>query len=289
MRIHLPLSPDLLKPTVIDPESPLVKLGGEVVLIELQGELSWEGDKSDGVVGVLGLDRPDKPTLHLGPHHLLHGKIVSLPKPLAVIRKSHAPIATTHKADVHSDRNTRGVLEGDVSEEDQEEEEHDPLQTMDTRAGPSKPSKVKKTTEESEEEDEEPLFPMTKPFRTPSRLGKSHGHTPSIKSSSPVYPPSSIQDYSSDLDPTSPYRQDECDRQMTTLHDNEDEMESPSVLRREREKRKREEEEKKRRKKRKLEHDKERTRYYEVVGLVRKKVVFSLRPEPIVTATVLPD
>ena len=26
--------------------------------MELQGELGWEGDKSGGVVGVLGLDRP---------------------------------------------------------------------------------------------------------------------------------------------------------------------------------------------------------------------------------------
>jgi hypothetical protein len=28
------------------------------VLVELQGELSWEGDRAGGVVGVLGLDRP---------------------------------------------------------------------------------------------------------------------------------------------------------------------------------------------------------------------------------------
>lgn len=37
---------------------PLAQLGGEVVLVELQGELNWEGDKDGGVVGVLGLDRP---------------------------------------------------------------------------------------------------------------------------------------------------------------------------------------------------------------------------------------
>lgn len=28
------------------------------MLVELQGELSWEGDRAGGVVGVLGLDRP---------------------------------------------------------------------------------------------------------------------------------------------------------------------------------------------------------------------------------------
>ena len=29
----------------------------------------------------------DKPTLHLGKHHLLHGKISNLPRPLAIIRR----------------------------------------------------------------------------------------------------------------------------------------------------------------------------------------------------------
>lgn len=60
MRIHLNLEPSLFGPqAVAGPSSgPLAQLGGEVVLIELQGELGWEGDKDGGVVGVIGLDRP---------------------------------------------------------------------------------------------------------------------------------------------------------------------------------------------------------------------------------------
>lgn len=60
MRIHLPLDPHhfLPQPTAGPSSSPLVSIGGNLVLIELQGELSWEGDKHNGVVGVLGFDRP---------------------------------------------------------------------------------------------------------------------------------------------------------------------------------------------------------------------------------------
>ena len=60
MRIHLSLEPSHFANTSIaGPSSgPLAQLGGELVIIELQGELNWEGDKEGAVVGVLGLDRP---------------------------------------------------------------------------------------------------------------------------------------------------------------------------------------------------------------------------------------
>jgi hypothetical protein len=60
MRIHLSLEPShfAAQPVVGPSSSPLAQLGGELVIIELQGELGWEGSKEGGVVGVLGLDRP---------------------------------------------------------------------------------------------------------------------------------------------------------------------------------------------------------------------------------------
>lgn len=60
MRIHLPLHPHHFQKNAIagPSSSPLIHLGGELVIMELQGELGWEGDNSNGVVGVLGLDRP---------------------------------------------------------------------------------------------------------------------------------------------------------------------------------------------------------------------------------------
>lgn len=60
MRIHLPLHPHhFVKPSAPTPGAgPLAEVGGELVVIELQGELTWDGENANGVVGILGLDRP---------------------------------------------------------------------------------------------------------------------------------------------------------------------------------------------------------------------------------------
>jgi hypothetical protein len=62
MRIHLPLQPQHFQPipssSSSSSSSPLIQLGGDLVIMELQGSLSHEGEKDGGVVGVLGLDRP---------------------------------------------------------------------------------------------------------------------------------------------------------------------------------------------------------------------------------------
>ncbi len=59
MRIHIPFPASLLKDgaasSPVDP--PIVKIGGDLVLLELQGELDCEGDRSGQVIGVLGLER----------------------------------------------------------------------------------------------------------------------------------------------------------------------------------------------------------------------------------------
>lgn len=69
MKIHLPLGPEHFSKTS---SGPLVSIGGDLVLLELQGELHWEGDNADGVVGLLGLDRPVRPwpsLISLSPAH----------------------------------------------------------------------------------------------------------------------------------------------------------------------------------------------------------------------------
>lgn len=55
MRIHLSLEPKHFQST---PSGPLAKIGGDLVLIELQGRIEVEGDTANSVIGVLGLDRP---------------------------------------------------------------------------------------------------------------------------------------------------------------------------------------------------------------------------------------
>jgi len=83
------------KPTPGGPALPsaLARLGSsELFLLELQGELDVSGDKHGQLVGRLTIedDGKGKPTLRIG-HHLLEGKIVSLPKPLAVLQRVRAP------------------------------------------------------------------------------------------------------------------------------------------------------------------------------------------------------
>ncbi|KAF6041295.1 hypothetical protein EB796_000381 [Bugula neritina] len=61
----------------------------ETVIIELQGELQSrvEGGLDGKFIGNLVFTNENKPIMIIG-HHILHGKIANLEKPLAVIRKS---------------------------------------------------------------------------------------------------------------------------------------------------------------------------------------------------------
>jgi hypothetical protein len=181
----------------------------------------------------------DKPTLHLGEHHLLHGKITTLPKPYAVIRRA-----------LTQNEGAIGEVEGDADEEDDIKEEETRTRTP---KGKAKAPDQQKGAEEDDEE-EGPLFPPDPDgplFQTPI---KGIGHASS--SPSTVLPSSAIKDYSSELDFSSPPMSDNAD---------EEEEERPET------------------RKRKASGNKgdpskrQRTRRYEVVGVVRKKVVFALR------------
>ncbi|KAF8519566.1 Ctf8-domain-containing protein [Gautieria morchelliformis] len=84
--INLSCPPHRL-PTPLEPA--LARLGSnEVVLIELQGWLDvTEGEKQDGCIGNLMMENVcTVPVLKIGHHHL-EGKLVSLPKPLAVLAR----------------------------------------------------------------------------------------------------------------------------------------------------------------------------------------------------------
>ncbi|WVQ72093.1 hypothetical protein IAR50_001638 [Cryptococcus sp. DSM 104548] len=260
MRIHLPLHPSQFKqPTTSPSDSPLVQLGGDLVLVELQGELSWEGEKAGGVVGVIGLDRPEKPTLHLGPHHLLHGKFAKLQKPYAVIRRVVGNPSASSSI-LSSDKDKGIAVQGAADEEDSSDEEEE------------------EDDEEDEDEDEGPLFP-------PIKDGTPTKETAHPQSSSPYLPPSTPRDYSSDIEMSSPMAPSSSKRPYSD--DEEDEAEAEERKKRKKladaRKAKREE------RKRKRGEGTERTRHYAVVGIVRKKVVFSLRPEPLVAPTILPE
>jgi hypothetical protein len=102
MRIHLNLpSSSGAGPSRtgrIDAPAPLTALtpNGELVLIELQGELEIDHQHPDGnqLLGTMSFEptRPDRPVLMIS-HHRLEGKFVSLVRPLAVLEKKIRPDA----------------------------------------------------------------------------------------------------------------------------------------------------------------------------------------------------
>jgi len=91
----------------------------EVVLIELQGSLEVEctdiSERDGKLVGKLKMDETtNRPTLLIG-HHLLEGKIVTLPKPLAVLHRSDAVSSTTDNGNRDTDRDENMDIDDDRS------------------------------------------------------------------------------------------------------------------------------------------------------------------------------
>jgi DNA mismatch repair ATPase MutL len=206
----------------------------------------------------------DKPTLHLGEHHLLHGKFANLPKPYAVIRR-----VIGVPQDVVS--NGGKTVDGDI--EDEESEDSDMEDIKSSIRTPLKRNKGRqKDKNGEEEEDEAPLFqdnveaPRQVPFPK----------TPDGRSSSPFFPSSAPRDFSSELDMSSPGRRIDEDEDDEEPDDDQGEEELEARRRKVEEERKRVEAKRKRKESRAKE-GRARTRHYEVVGVVRRKVVFALR------------
>jgi hypothetical protein len=68
MRIHIDIPPALLSPlaseTTAEARAPiLAKLGGQTVLIELQGVLESEGDVAGQLIGRLGMEGVRRPSV----------------------------------------------------------------------------------------------------------------------------------------------------------------------------------------------------------------------------------
>jgi hypothetical protein len=166
--------------------------------------------------------------------------MANLAKPYAVIRRALALVP----------EGAAGEVEGDAEDE---EDLEDDLLAMDARPLKSKSQVKGKGKEKAEEdEDEAPLFPDV--LQTPRKRSNDPSSSPSS-----IFPSSAIKDYSSELDFSSPPMSDTSKRDLGSSDDEE------------------EEEEERRRKRAKRSGKKERTRRYEVVGIVRKKVVFALR------------
>lgn len=149
------------------------------------------------------------------------------------------------------------------------------------------------SSDEEDEEDEEdegegPLFEKDQNVETTPTKDRQ-----ALRSSSPFYPPSTPKDYSSDIEMSSPAGSQMDDFGFPKRGRSQDEDEDEENIDIERRKRRKLEEakakEKRERREKRREGRKERTRHYAVVGIVRKKVVFALRPEPLVAPTILPE
>ncbi|KZO91535.1 hypothetical protein CALVIDRAFT_341206 [Calocera viscosa TUFC12733] len=104
--------------TSSDPPLPpnLIKLGSTLLLLELQGSLVVSGVPEDGegggVVGEFTMNE-EKPTLRIG-HHMLEGKVVTLPKPLAVLRKRVVPASSQPRIPTPSEESPLQKEEDDM-------------------------------------------------------------------------------------------------------------------------------------------------------------------------------
>ncbi|KAG2145369.1 Ctf8-domain-containing protein [Suillus bovinus] len=106
---------------VFNPRLPscIAKLGNdELILIELQGTLDIECNEDttrDGqFIGKLNLNDANKPTLVIG-HHLLEGKVVTLPKPLGVMHRKEGSKRHGYPGDGDSSRSVEDARNPVVS------------------------------------------------------------------------------------------------------------------------------------------------------------------------------
>jgi hypothetical protein len=177
---------------------------------------------------------------------------------------------------VDVDVSAGAAIEGDAEEEEDAEEDEVGSEEVRVRT-PLRPGRAP-SDDEDDDADEPPLFPPGSP-QTPAGAGR-HVHAQAPESSSPFLPPSSIKDYSSELDFSSPAqrfgsKRDRSDDEGEDENEDEDDNEGEEKEEDEETKRKRLKVERKKAERRAMKP--ERTRYYEVVGVVRKKVVFALR------------
>ncbi|KAG2122783.1 Ctf8-domain-containing protein [Suillus clintonianus] len=91
----------------------------ELVLIEMQGTLDIECNEDTSTrdaqfVGKLNLTNANKPTLIIG-HHLLDGKVVTLPKPLGVMHRKETSKRYDCPGDEDSSRSAEDTSNPGVS------------------------------------------------------------------------------------------------------------------------------------------------------------------------------
>lgn len=195
--------------------------------------------------------------MHIGAHHLLHGKIATLAKPYAVIRK-----VITNKTDsiIRAGSATSPLIgKAPIALESEEDEDDEDDGTEGANDGNLLVTPTRPNAQAGPSHGGGP----TPKSAIPSRLlPLASSPTAHLTSSSPPGPPSQARDYSSDLD-LSPVKASASKGKRKWTHAL-DEIEDDTPRAR-------------RVKSRKDDGRKERTRAYEVVGVVRKKVVFSLR------------
>jgi hypothetical protein len=207
----------------------------------------------------------DKPTLHLGKHHLLHGKISNLPRPLAVIRR----------VDSRDRPSSSGRDRDEDDDEEQGIQDHDEEPWRDRkrlRLG----RKSTSTSTTTNNPVSVPLSSTIPPSSSPPRPDRSNNRDYSSDLCSPVRPFAGRSGFSGakrqidrlgTVQEKEPLEIGEVDVDAAAEMNQDDREASKNV----------EAVVKKETKRTPADLISERTKEYKVVGVVRKKVVFSLR------------
>ena len=219
----------------------------------------------------------DKPTLHLGKHHLLHGKISNLPRPLAIIRRVDSRdrppgSVRSHNEDVGEEHGSGGRVEEEAEDAPELEEE--------TQGGPLRDRKrlrldrqLTSASTSSNNPTNAAVTTTIPPSSSPPRPDRSNNRDYSSDLSSPVRPFAGRSGFSGakrkidrlgtveerepvemgEIDVDANTEMEQGDSQAGKVREDNVEKEAP------------------------VDSPSERTKEYKVVGVVRKKVVFSLR------------
>lgn len=248
---------------------PLVRLApsNELVMIELQGSLEIDDADPKGGQALAKIEfhpgREDRPTLLIS-HHRLEGKIVSLTKPMAVLEKKQRSTTNTEAGVLKDSDVNRKNADIPSSPTRFDKQAPAPLISLNGEEGdaPSSPTPVPLESDHLDQPNS-PTFSRKRAAHN-GTIEERKNASLDIPSSSPI-PLKRVQgsevDYSSPL-PASKRRATEAglEKKPTSAQDTETAIDEDEWL-----------------------YGKGQTAtYMEVVCIIRKKLLFSKRPEPVV-------
>ncbi|KAK0564968.1 hypothetical protein OC861_004012 [Tilletia horrida] len=250
---------------------------GELILVELQGSLELEGldPSTSQMIGTLTFEGPqaDKPVL-LVSHHRLYGKFVDLHQPLAVLQKfSREPPASIDRSPSAKRRWleqpwTSDLESGDDDDDEEEEGKGDGDHRLDGLTSRRKRAKRAEGVD-GVPASSSPAPPDSSPCRTQNKDGKGNASADSPSKSKAAANPEALgamhaadnDDWNDDEDDDDDGDDEGGDEDGPDAADDSTATARPLKRRR---------------------HARQPRVWYDVVCLIKRKILFAKRPEPVV-------